>query len=155
MKRSPVESIPRMNTSLKVHSRRVGGLNVHYKGVFSITFRTLYSTIYGIDFCTLFPRIKCTQSGKNLPSKTLTIFYIFCRFMIWYCRDFLKTKILRTSKICNKMPSPTHSKIRTGASPGTFFTVSGTARMVPAEVQTMLIGSKRNYSDSIKRKDST
>ena len=31
-------------------------------------------------------------------------------------------------------------KNRTGASPGTFFTVSGTARMVPAEVQTMLIG---------------
>ena len=111
VKRSPVESIPRMNTSLKVHSRRVGVINVHYKAVFSITFRTLYSTIYGIDFCTLFPRIKCIQSGKNLPSKTLTIFYIFCRFMIWYCRDFLKTKILRTSKICTKMPSPTHSKI--------------------------------------------
>ena len=31
--------------------------------------------------------------------------------MIWYCRDFLKTKILRTSKICTKMPSPTYSKI--------------------------------------------
>ena len=48
-----------------------------------------------------------------------------------------------------------HISNRTGASPGTIFTVSGTARMVPAEVQTMLIGSKRNYSDSIKRKDST
>ena len=40
----------------------------------------------------------------------------------------------------------THVKIleinRTGASPGTFFTVSGTARMVPAEASKMLIGSK-------------
>ena len=33
---------------------------------------------------------------------------------------------------------------RTGASPGTFFTVSGTARMVPAEAPKMLIGSKRS-----------
>ena len=32
---------------------------------------------------------------------------------------------------------------RTGASPGTFFTVSGTARMVPAEAHKILIGSKR------------
>ena len=34
--------------------------------------------------------------------------------------------------------------IRTGASPGTFFTVSGTARMVPAEAPKMLIGTKRS-----------
>ena len=33
--------------------------------------------------------------------------------------------------------------IKTGASPGTFFTVSGTARMVPAEAPKILIGSKR------------
>ena len=33
---------------------------------------------------------------------------------------------------------------RTGASPGTFFTVSGTARMVPAEAPKMLIGSKQS-----------
>ena len=32
---------------------------------------------------------------------------------------------------------------RTGASPGTFFTVSGTARMVPAEDLKMHIGSKQ------------
>ena len=33
---------------------------------------------------------------------------------------------------------------RTGASPGTFFTVSGTARMVPAEAPKMLIGSTQS-----------
>ena len=44
-------------------------LNVHYKGVFSIIFRTLYSTIYGIDFRTLFPRINCTQSCNNYSQK--------------------------------------------------------------------------------------
>ena len=33
---------------------------------------------------------------------------------------------------------------RTGASLGTFFTVSGTARMVPAEAPKMLIGSKQS-----------
>ena len=33
---------------------------------------------------------------------------------------------------------------RAGASPGTFFTVSGTARMVPAEAPKMLIGSKQS-----------
>ena len=33
---------------------------------------------------------------------------------------------------------------RTGASPGTFFTVSGTARMVPAEAPKMLIGRKQS-----------
>ena len=32
---------------------------------------------------------------------------------------------------------------RTGASPGTFFTVSGTARMVPAEDPTEQFGTKR------------
>ena len=31
-----------------------------------------------------------------------------------------------------------------GASPGTFFTVSGTAQMVPAEAPKMLIGSKQS-----------
>ena len=35
-------------------------------------------------------------------------------------------------------------KNRTGASPGTFFTVSGTARMVPAEAPKMLIGRKQS-----------
>ena len=34
------------------------------------------------------------------------------------------------------------SKIRTGASPGTFFTVSGTARMVPAEDLNVHVGTK-------------
>ena len=33
---------------------------------------------------------------------------------------------------------------RTGASPGTFFTVSDTARMVPAEASKMLIGRKQS-----------
>ena len=33
--------------------------------------------------------------------------------------------------------------IRTGASPGTFFTVSGTARMVPAEDLNVHIGTKQ------------
>ena len=33
---------------------------------------------------------------------------------------------------------------RTGASPGNFFTVSGTARMVPAEAPKILIGSERS-----------
>ena len=36
-------------------------------------------------------------------------------------------------------------QIRTGASPGTFSTVSGTARMVPAEDPQMYIGSKEIY----------
>ena len=44
---------------------------------------------------------------------------------------------------------------RTGASPGTFSTVSGTARMVPAEAPTMLIGSKQSVLGSIKEKNST
>ena len=35
-------------------------------------------------------------------------------------------------------------EIRTGASPGTFSSVSGTARMVPAEAPKMLIGSKQS-----------
>ena len=34
-------------------------------------------------------------------------------------------------------------KIKTGASPGTFLTVSGTARMVPAEDLKVHIGSKQ------------
>ena len=36
-----------------------------------------------------------------------------------------------------------HRENRTGASPGTFFTVSGTARMVPAEDLKMHIGTKQ------------
>ena len=35
---------------------------------------------------------------------------------------------------------------RTGASPGNFFIVSGTARMVPAEAPKMLIGSTQSVS---------
>ena len=35
------------------------------------------------------------------------------------------------------------TQIRTGASPGTFFTVSGTARMVPAEDLKVHIGSNQ------------
>ena len=50
----------------------------------------------------------------------------------------------------------THVKIseinRTGASPGTFFTVSGTARMIPAEAPTERIGSKESVLGSIKEK---
>ena len=48
-------------------------------------------------------------------------------------------KICKASMICMKK-----NLNRTGASPGTFFTVSGTARMVPAEVPKMLIGSKQS-----------
>eukprot|EP00493_Phyllostaurus_siculus_P011093 UN11250 len=52
-------------------------LNVHYKGVFSIIFRTLYSTIYGINFRTLFPRINYTESSHvKITLKTLTVFYL-------------------------------------------------------------------------------
>ena len=43
-------------------------------------------------------------------------------------------------------------QIRTGASPGTFSTVSGTARMVSAEAPTWLIGSKQKVLGSIKGK---
>ena len=48
--------------------------------------------------------------------------------------------------------------IRTGASPGTFRTVSGTARMVPAEDLSILIGSQLECTsivDIFKRKCST
>ena len=45
-----------------------------------------------------------------------------------------------STEVINKI----HDNIRTEASPGTFFTVSGTVRMVPAEAPKMLIGSKRS-----------
>ena len=48
--------------------------------------------------------------------------------------------------------------IRSGASPGTFFTVSGTARMVPAEDLSILFGSQLECTsivDIFKRKCST
>ena len=53
----------------------------------------------------------------------------------WYCISFLfTTMIKRTSSIFHFFFSKEKSsKIRTGASPGTFYTVSGTVRMVPAE----------------------
>ena len=39
-----------------------------------------------------------------------------------------------------------------GQAPGRFFTVSGTARMVPAEAQEILIGIKQYVVDLIKGK---
>ena len=44
----------------------------------------------------------------------------------------------------NKHFLPKNHQIRTGASPGTFSTVSGTARMVPAEAPKMLISSTQS-----------
>ena len=62
---------------------------------------------------------------------------------------FSNRQVLSCFSNCEKVPildhtTRTHADFinRTGASPGTFFTVSGTARMVPAEAQTMPIGSK-------------
>ena len=44
-----------------------------------------------------------------------------------------------STEVINKI----HDNIRTEASPGTFFTVSGTVRMVPAEDLKVHIGSKQ------------
>ena len=60
-----------------------------------------------------------------------------------------KNSIINLYKTC---------KIRTGASPGTFRTVSGTARMVPAEDLSILIGSQLECTSIVeifKRKCST
>ena len=59
--------------------------------------------------------------------------------------DFLQLIQLKSCKNKQKIFEKflKKSKITTGASPGTFFTVSGTARMVPAEDLKVHIGSKQ------------